>query len=144
MTRPVLRLTVAFALAGALSGLSGRASAQAPAVQPPAGQPGAGPAVRDLPLTAAQRGAYVGTYRVALPQGGAGTVRVFEEGGVLRMHAGDEDRTVRLLHQGAHVFQAEGVPDFLVTFAVAPGAPGRATGFRVQKEDGTIDGTRVQ
>jgi hypothetical protein len=134
MSSAVLRLTAALALACALSG---RAQAQTPAAPPAASAAGA---ARDLPLTAAQRASYVGAYRVALPQGGTGTVRVLEEGGVLRLHASDEGRAVRLLHQGAHVFQAEGVPGFVLTFAVDQG---RATRFRVQKEDGTIDGTRI-
>lgn len=128
--------------------LSGRASAQAPtqapaqtpAPRPAAAASAAGSAVRDLPLTAAERQAYVGTYSAALPQGGTGLVRVYLQGDTLRMRPQDEDRAPRLLYQGGHVFVAEGVPDFVITFVLERG---RAARFSVQKEDGVIQATRV-
>jgi len=96
--------------------------------------------VRDLPLTVAERQAYVGTFNATLPQGGGGLVQVYLQGDTLRMRPQGENNAPRLLYQGGHVFRAEGVPDFVITFVLAQG---RATGFAVQKEDGVIQATRV-
>jgi hypothetical protein len=101
-------------------------------------------AVKDLPLTAAQREGYVGTYVVDLPQGGSGSVRVLEENGALKLWASDhgDEKPRRLLSQGDHVFLAENTSDFVLTF-VMDGA-GRATGFNVRKADpGLIVAVRV-
>src|ERR671918_1271022 len=60
--------------------------------------------VKDLPLTAAQRQAFVGRYSVTLPFGELRSVRIFEENGVLK--AQDEDEgpgSRRLLYQGDNV-----------------------------------------
>ena len=135
MCNAVPRLATVLALGCVLPG---RASAQARAAQPPA--PAATAASRDLPLTAAERQAYVGTYNATLPQGGSGLVQVYLQGDTLRMRPSDVDRAPRLLYQGGHVFYAEGVPDFVITFVLEKG---RVTGFSVQKEDGVLRATRV-
>lgn len=146
MSIPALRVAAALAFAGVLPG---RASAQArtpsatapaPATRPAAptatSASAAAPAVRDLPLTAAERQAYVGTYRGTLPQGETGLVQVYLQGDTLRLLPWNQDVAPRLLHQGGHVFHPEGMPDFVV-------AQGRATGFSVPKEDGVLRATRV-
>jgi hypothetical protein len=100
--------------------------------------------VKDLPLTAAQRQSYMGNYTVDLPQGGSGTVRVFEENGALKMWASghDDEKPRRLLSQSDHVFLAENTPDFVLTFVMDGG---RATGFNIRKADpGLIVGVRVR
>jgi len=63
--------------------------------------------VKDLPLTAAQRQSFVGSYSVTLPLGGGSVVRIFEENGVLK--ALSEGETRRLLYQGDGVFRPDGV-----------------------------------
>jgi hypothetical protein len=101
-------------------------------------------AVKDLPLTAAQREGYVGTYVVNLPQGGSGNVRVLDENGALKLWASDhgDEKPRRLLSQGDHVFVAENTPDFVLTF-VMDGS--RATGFNIRKADpGLIVGVRFR
>jgi hypothetical protein len=101
-------------------------------------------AVKDLPLTAAQRQSYVGNYVVDLPQGGSGSVRVLEENGALKLWASDrgDEKPRRLLSQGDHVFLAENTPDFVLTFVMDGG---RATGFNVRKADpGLIVGVRIR
>ena len=94
--------------------------------------------VKDLPLTAAQRQAFVGTYAVTLPYGEQRTLRVFEEDGVLKGQPNDNEPR-RLLYQGDNVFRPEGA-DFVLTFVVENG---RATKFTSRREDGVMQGTRV-
>ncbi len=137
VTPRLTTLATALALAGAMPA---RASAQAPAPQPATRTAAPAPAARDLPLTDGERQAYVGTYSGTLPQGGTGLVRVYLRGDTLRMSRSDDSRAPRLLYQGGHVFRAEGVPDFVIDFAVEKG---RATGFSVQKDDGVLRATRV-
>ena len=150
MSNAAPRLVVVLALAGVLPG---RASAQTPAPspatpQPAAPAPGSAPrstptsavTVRDLPLTAAERQAYVGTYSATLPQGGSGLVQIYAQWDTLRMRPQDDPRAPRLLYQGGQVFIPEGMPDFVITFVLERG---RATRFSVQKEDGVLQATRV-
>jgi hypothetical protein len=98
------------------------------------------PPVKDLPLTAAQRQALVGSYSVILPMGGQDVLRVFEENGILKAHSSHENRTGRLLYQGDGAFRPEG-SDFVITFVVESG---RATSFQGRRADGVIAGTRTQ
>lgn len=97
-------------------------------------------AVADLPLTAAERQAFVGRYRVTLPQESGYFAFVEEEQGRLRLCAEASGECRRMLHQGRNVFLFEGVPDFEVTFVVENG---RATRFALRKADGPGDGVRV-
>jgi hypothetical protein len=103
---------------------------------------GAHATVRDLPMTAAQRQVFFGSYAVTLPHGETGdTGRIFEENGSLRLQAGGEKgRSVRLLYQGEGVFVPEGIPDFVFTFALENG---RATRFTVRRPDGVMVGVRI-
>ena len=119
--------------------LTACARSHAPAVP---GAEIAPPAVRDLPLTAQQRQAFIGTYSVTLPPQGEKTVlRVFEENGVLKARPGNQDETRRLLYQGNGVFAVEGVADFSLTFFVQNG---RATKFTGHKADGVMEGERIE
>ncbi len=95
-------------------------------------------AAKDLPLTAAQRQSFVGSYSVTLPLGGGSVVRIFEENGVLK--AFSEGETHRLVYQGDAVFRPEGVPDFVLTFVIEGG---RATRFTGRKPDGVMEGVRI-
>jgi hypothetical protein len=94
---------------------------------------------KDLPLTAAQRQSFVGSYSVMLPMGGQDVLRIFEENGILKAHSSHENRTGRLLYQGDGAFRPEG-SDFVITFVIEAG---RATSFQGLREDGVIKGTRT-
>jgi hypothetical protein len=106
----------------------------------PPGSTQAADTVRDLPLTAAQRQSFVGTYSVTLPMGGRDVLRVFEENGLLKAHSSHENRTGRLLYQGDGAFRPEG-SNFVITFVFDSG---RATRFTGHREDGVMKGTRTQ
>jgi hypothetical protein len=110
------------------------------AAQPPRPDSAAKAAARDLPLTAEQRQAFAGTYAVAMPQGGETTLRIFEEGGVLKARPGDQGEARRLLYQGENVFRAEGMAEFTFTFVLEAG---RAVRFTARRPDGVMQGTRV-
>jgi hypothetical protein len=98
-----------------------------------------GPAVKDVPLAAAQRQSYLGNYTANMPQGGEVSVRVFEENGVLKMWVSDPGDARRLIYQGNNVFVPENTPDFVIAFVTEGG---RITGFNVRKEDGWIVAVR--
>jgi len=102
--------------------------------------------IRDLPLTAAQRQSFVGTYTVTLPIGESGErdlLRIFEENGVLKAHSPRDQETRRLLYQGDAVFRPEGMPNFVITFVIAGGHATKFTGRRPEL-DGVIEGVRIQ
>jgi hypothetical protein len=96
--------------------------------------------VKDLPLTAAQRQTYMGTYALTMQSGEQSAVRVFEENGVLKAREENQNEPHRLLHQGDTVFLAEGMPGITITFVVESG---RATRFTVRTPDGPLDAVRV-
>ncbi len=98
-----------------------------------------GDTVKDLPLTAAERQSFVGSYSVTLPLGGGSVVRIFEEDGVLK--ALSDGETHRLLYQGNGVFRPDGLADFVLTFVIEGG---RATRFTGRKPDGVMEGVRTQ
>lgn len=106
----------------------------------PPGSTQAAITAKDLPLTAAQRQSFVGSYSVMLPMGGQDVLRIFEENGILKAQSSHENRTGRLLYQGDGAFRPEG-SDFVITFVIEAG---RATSFRGLREDGVIKGTRTQ
>ena len=105
----------------------------------PPGSTQAADTVADLPLTAAQRQSFVGTYSVTLPMGGQDVLRIFEENGLLKAHSSHENKTGRLLYQGDGAFRPEG-SNFVITFAFDAG---RATGFTGRREDGVLKGARM-
>jgi hypothetical protein len=95
--------------------------------------------VKDLPLTAAQRQAFVGSYSVTLPSGEQRSFRIFEEGGVLKGQPENQE-ALRLLYQGDNAFRPEGMPNFTLTFVLESG---RATKFTGRRPDGVMEGIRV-
>jgi len=105
----------------------------------PPGSTQAADTVGALPLTAAQRQSFVGTYSVTLPMGGRDVLRIFEENGLLKAHSSHENKTGRLLYQGDGAFRPEG-SNFVITFVFDAG---RATGFTGQREDGVLRGARM-
>jgi hypothetical protein len=123
---------------------SGRGAASPPAPGAPStGAPGAGaavaPAMRDLPLSAAQRQRFVGRYTVVEAAGQPPTpLRVWEEGAVLVAQLRTNDPT-RLLYQGAGEFRPAAAPAVRIAFAVEGG---RAARLAVVTPEGTMRGTR--
>ena len=109
--------------------------------QPPQDTIQAGAAMKELPLTAAQRQSYAGSYTANMPHGGQVSVRVFEENGVLKMWVSDPGDARRLVYQGDNVFVPENTPDFVITFVIKGG---RVTGFNVPREEGQIVAVRNQ
>jgi hypothetical protein len=98
--------------------------------------------VKDLPLTAAQRESFVGTYSVTLPRGGENDLlRIFDEQGALKAQSMHDKETRRLLYQGDAVFRPEGIPDFVITFVLEGG---RATKFTARRPEGVMEGVRIQ
>ena len=106
----------------------------------PPGSTQAADTVWDLSLTPAQRQSFVGIYSVTLPMGGRDELRILEENGQLKAHSSHENRTGRLLYQGDGAFRPEG-SNFVITFVFNGG---RATGFSGRREDGVLEGTRIQ
>jgi hypothetical protein len=109
--------------------------------QQPAPAPAPAPAtpeMKDLPLTPEQRQSYVANYSVTTPEGTM-VFRIYEEGGVLKGAPAD-DEPKRLLYQGDHVFQPEGLPGFSLTFTME-GA--RAAKFVVKSPEWTLEGVRM-
>jgi hypothetical protein len=95
---------------------------------------------KDLPLTAAQRQAFVGSYAVTLPYGERRSFRIFEENGTLKAQTDEDPGSRRLLYQGDNIFHPAGMPHFAFTFVLQGGL---ATSFTVQREDGVMKGTRI-
>ena len=97
-------------------------------------------APKDLPLTAAERQQYVGTYLVSAPDGSGQTMpfRVYEEKGALYgQPQGGEAK--RILYQGQNQFRPEGEGGSVVTFTVQDG---KATRFSVTTPHGTLQAVR--
>ena len=142
-TRTAVRLACAAAALALAAPMRLAAQTQTPAAPPAAPAAPAADAPKDLPLTAEQRQAYVGTYEATLPDGQKVNLRVFEENGVLRGLPSNRDAadSRRLLYQGDNVFQPEGMPRFVMTFTVADG---KATKFTFTREGQVFDAVRVQ
>jgi len=136
-TRAAVRLACAAAVLALAAPLRLAAQTQTPA---PAA---ASETVKDLPVAAEQRQAYVGTYEATMPDGQKVSLRVFEENGVLRGLPSNRDPSdsKRLLYQGDNVFQPEGMPRFVMTFTLADG---KATKFSFTREGQVFDAVRVQ
>lgn len=94
----------------------------------------------DVPLTAAERQAIVGTYSVTLPQGDQTTLTITDVNGALMARPGNQDETRRLIYRGNNAFTVEGAPDFRLVFTVENG---RATRFALVKGDGMGEGVRA-
>jgi hypothetical protein len=105
------------AIALALGAVStSRAGAQsATAVSAPAAA--ADTAMKDLPLTPAERASYAGTYSGDSPEGRKMTLVIAEENGAL-VGTMNGDESSRLLSQGNGVIRPEKFPDVSVKFTV--------------------------
>jgi len=99
--------------------------------------------VKDLPLSAAERQSFLGSYFVTLPSAGGSVVRIFEENGVLKALSEAEGETRRLLYQGDGVFRFEGMPEFVLTFVIEGGRATKFTGRKPELE-GVMEGVRIQ
>ena len=92
----------------------------------------------DLPTTAEERARFAGTYRLALPDGRAIMLRVFERDGKV-MSQGEGQGEIPLRYQGNSTFGASFDPSLRLIFA-----PGNPTPKVTLLQGGaTIDGPRV-
>jgi hypothetical protein len=130
----IIRITPLLALLLALF-VSGPAAGQA-AVNDSAR---ASTAVKDVPLTAQERQAFIGRYTTIMPAGERTLLVVSEQDGQLRAQP-EGMGPIRILYQGDNRFRPEGIPDFEFHFEISNG---RATKFTVQKEDGLMVGVRL-
>lgn len=132
----LLRITRFAVAAVALAGGSAAAHAQAA----PAGS--AGVEVKDLPLAAAERQRFVGTYALTMAARGEQPVslRVYDGGTGLMGQIGGNQPT-RLLYQGNDAFRPQAAPDGVVTFTVRDG---RATRLTMRMPEGVMEGVRVE
>lgn len=110
-----------------LGQLLARAALGLPLPQPPKG----------VRLSPSAQAPYVGTYRLALPNG-AQTFTVARAGTELTGQLGDE-KPEHLTALGNHVFSADFDPDSRLTFTVVNG---RATGFVLKQGGRTLQATR--
>ena len=134
MSRTVARLAVACLL---VAGVSARASAQ---VQPNDTALTHG-VKKDRPLSAAERQIYAGTYRTELPGGVSVSLRIFDEGGSLKLWASEPDESRRMLYQGDNTFLVENTPGFVLSFDVLHDV---AMKFTVRKPEGDLVAFRVR
>lgn len=96
--------------------------------------------VKDLPLTAEQRQAYIGGYKTELPGGEKVTLRILEKNGALMLWASNPDEARRLLYQGDHVFLVENTPGFVLKFGLWGNT---AMMFTVHKPEGDLLAMRL-
>jgi hypothetical protein len=100
----------------------------------------AAPAAKDLPLSAAERQPFVGTYLLSTP-GSAGRsmpFRVYEQQGSLYGQP-QGGQAMRLLYQGENRFRPEKEQESLLTFTLEAG---KVTRFSVTTPQGTLEGVR--
>jgi hypothetical protein len=112
LTRSLPRLLPLAAILALAPCLPGRAAAQEPATAPAA--------PKEVPLTAEQRVAFVGSYTVTGPDGDTMPFRIYEESGAL-MAQPDQEEPAKLIHVGDNVFVPEGHTEFRLTFQVENG-----------------------
>ena len=104
----------------------------------PAGAEASAP--KDLPLTAAERQQFVGTYLISMPGGEGRSMpfRVYEEKGALYgQPQGGEAK--RILYQGQNQFRPEREGGAVLTFTVQDG---KATRFSVNTPQGVLKAVR--
>jgi len=95
-------------------------------------------ALKDLPLSAAERTRYAGEYALARPDGSRQPVRVFEEGDQLMVQPSGQPAT-RMRSQGTHVFVS--MDGNRMVFDVADE---RATGFMFGAGSRRLEAVRKQ
>lgn len=97
-------------------------------------------ALADLATTPEQRANYVGNYVIALPDGSALPMRIFEESGRLMGH-GQGQQPIVLKHQGDGVFGADFDPSLRIIFDPPGGA--KAKKFTLRQGGATIEAPRA-
>jgi hypothetical protein len=135
----VLSTVAPFACALALAVMS---PAAAHAQEAQASASAAAPAVKDIALSAAERQRFVGTYTITMSRGGETRTmpfRIYEEKDAL-FGQPDGGRAARMLYQGENTFRPEHDTRMAVTFTLEGD---RATRFKVNTPEGTIDGVRT-
>jgi len=97
-------------------------------------------AIKDLPLSAAERQQFIGVYAVtASPAQPAMPLRVFERGDTLMGQIRNNDPT-RLIYQGDNVFRLSASREFTIEFTISGG---KATQLVILSKDGTMRGVRT-
>jgi Domain of unknown function (DUF4440) len=97
-------------------------------------------AVKDLPLSAAERQRFIGVYAVTpSPAKPTMPLRVFERGDTLMGQLRNNDPT-RLIYQGDNVFRPSASRNFTIEFTIAGG---KATQLSIVSKDGTMRGVRT-
>jgi ketosteroid isomerase-like protein len=97
-------------------------------------------AIKDLPLSAAERQQFIGVYAVTPSPGKpAMPLHVFERGDTLMGQLRNTDPT-RLISQGDNVFRPSASRDFTIEFTIAGG---KATQVSIVSKDGTMRGVRT-
>jgi hypothetical protein len=108
--------------------------ALAPCLPAPAAaqEPAPAPAeLKEVPLAAEQRAAFVGRYTLTSPDGEPMEFQIWEENGALLARPNDEE-PARLIHLGDNVFTADGHTEFRLTFQLEAG---KAKSFSVKRND---------
>lgn len=97
-------------------------------------------AIKDLPISHAERQRFVGAYAVSPgPDKPAMTFRVFERGDTLMGQLRTNEPT-RLIYQGENAFRPSAARDFSIEFGVAGGV---ATTVAIVSKNGTMSGART-
>jgi CubicO group peptidase (beta-lactamase class C family) len=91
-------------------------------------------------LTDAERARYAGEYRLTLPNGSPLDVRVWSEGGQLRVHPTGQAQST-LVPQGDHAFVDANDPNIRVRFTLENG---RATKLTLMQGGATLEAPRIR
>lgn len=92
------------------------------------------------PLTAVEQRAFVGRYRITLPENGRQSYFDVHELDAELSGQLEGQEPVRLRYLGDNSFSPRGIRDFVFRFELEGG---RATKFTVRRDDGVMEGVRV-
>jgi hypothetical protein len=95
--------------------------------------------MKDLPMSAAERASYAGTYSATNPEGNKMTLVIAEENGAL-VGTMNGNEGSKLLKQGDAVVRPRSFPDITVTFTVQGD---RATKLTMRQGDRVMEMPRV-
>ncbi len=98
------------------------------------------PGAARVTLTDAERARYAGEYRLTLPNGNPLVVRIWSEGGQLRVHPAGQSQST-LVPQGDHAFVDASDPNIRVRFALENG---RATKLTLMQGGATLEAPRTK
>jgi hypothetical protein len=96
-------------------------------------------AMKDLPMSAAERATYAGTYSATSPEGNKMTLVIAEQNGTLVGTMNGQDSS-RLRSQGNGVLRPESYPNIALTFSVQGD---HATKLTMRQEDRVMEMPRV-